>query len=110
MHRFRLDVPVGVSASVLPVLPRLRAVPRTSATRGTSYLVEGVIPAASVHGLERRLPSLTGGEGVLESTFDHYRPVRGVAPARPRSDHDPLHRREYLLSVTRRAGGRREGS
>ncbi|WP_371779986.1 GTP-binding protein [Streptosporangium subroseum] len=108
MHRFHLDIPADVFGSVLPVLARLRAVPQTSATRGSSYLVEGEIPAASVHGLERRLPSLTSGEGVLECAFDHYRPVHGTVPTRPRSDHDPLDRREYLLRVVRRVGGRRE--
>ncbi|AWS41450.1 translation factor GTPase family protein [Streptosporangium sp. 'caverna'] len=110
MHRFHLDLPADVFGSVLPVLARLRAVPQTSVTRGSSYLVEGEIPAASVHGLERQLPSLTSGEGVLECAFDHYRPVRGTIPTRPRSDHDPLDRREYLLRVVRRVGGRGEGA
>jgi ribosomal protection tetracycline resistance protein len=108
MHRFRLDLPAEVFGAVLPVLSRLRAVPRTSATRGTAYVVEGDIPAASVHDLERRLPALTSGEGVLECAFDHYQEVRGEPPARPRSDHDPLNRREYLLRVQRRVGVRRE--
>ncbi|MCG5220752.1 elongation factor G [Streptosporangium sp. KLBMP 9127] len=105
MHHFRLDIPVEAYGSVLPVLARLRAVPRSSATRGSSYLVEGVVPAASVHALERRLPSLTSGEGVLECAFDHYQPVHDTVPTRPRSDHDPLNRREYLLRVVRRVSG-----
>ncbi|MFI5753880.1 GTP-binding protein [Streptomyces sp. NPDC051569] len=108
MHRFRLDIPADLFGAVLPVLARLRAVPRTSVTRGSSYLVHGEIPAASVHGLELQLPSLTSGEGLLECAFDHYQPVHGAVPERPRSDHDPLHRREYLLRVMRRVGGRRE--
>ncbi|MFI9106183.1 GTP-binding protein [Streptomyces fildesensis] len=105
MHRFSLDIPADLFGLVLPVLARLRAVPQTSVVRGPSYVVEGEIPAASVHALERQLPSLTRGEGVLECAFDHYRPVRGAVPDRPRSDHDPLHRREYLMRVTRRAAG-----
>ncbi len=87
--------------AVLPVLARLGAVPGTSTPQGASYLVEGVVPAARVHELEQRLPSLTRGEGVLESAFDHYQEVRGQAPARPRTDHDPLNRKEYLLHVLR---------
>ena len=54
--------------------------------------------------LQQRLPTLTRGEGVLESEFAHYRPVRGSAPTRPRWDHNPLNRREYLLQVMRRVG------
>lgn len=38
------------------------------------------------------------------------RPVRGAVPSRPRTDHDPLNRKEYLLRVLRRTGGRREGA
>jgi ribosomal protection tetracycline resistance protein len=101
MHRFRLDLPEDVFGTVLPMLARLGAVPGTSTPQGASYLVEGVIPAARVHELEQRLPSLTRGEGVLESAFDHYQEVRGPAPARPRTDHDPLNRKEYLLHVLR---------
>jgi ribosomal protection tetracycline resistance protein len=45
---------------------------------------------------------LTRGEGVLESAFESYRPVGGAIPTRPRSDHNPLDRKEYLLHVLRR--------
>jgi ribosomal protection tetracycline resistance protein len=70
---------------------------------GASCLLEGEIPAVRVHELERQLPGLTRGEGVLDCAFGRYRPVRGAAPARPRTDRNPLDRKEYLLHVTRRA-------
>ena len=65
-------------------------------------MLEGEIPAARVHELQQQLPALTRGEGVLESAFDRYQPVRGTIPTRPRTDHNPLDRKEYLLRVTRR--------
>jgi ribosomal protection tetracycline resistance protein len=102
VHSFTLDIPADTFGALLPVLARLRAVPRSSAVRGASYEMEGHIPAHQVHGLERRLPSLTGGEGVLESAFDHYEQVAGQVPVRPRSDHNPLSWKEYLLHVQRR--------
>ena len=102
MHRFRLEVPADTLGPILPVLARLRAVPRAPSTRGSSALLEGEIPAARVHELQRQLPGLTRGEGVLDSEFDRYRPVRGEIPARPRTDHNPLDRKEYLLRVQRR--------
>ncbi|MFE2601227.1 GTP-binding protein [Streptomyces sp. NPDC059396] len=105
MHRFRLELPTDVYGSVLPVLARLRAVPRTPSTYGSSYLLEGEIPAAQVHELEQRLPTLTSGEGVLESAFDHYQQVTGPPPSRARTDHDALNRKEYLLRVVRRVAG-----
>ncbi|MEU8248775.1 translation factor GTPase family protein [Nonomuraea sp. NPDC048916] len=101
MHRFHLDIPADTYGTIVPVLGRLRAVPRDSATRGSSYLLEGDIPAAQVHALQRQLPSLTGGEGVLDCAFDHYRQVPGTPPSRPRTDHNPLNRKEYLLHVMR---------
>jgi ribosomal protection tetracycline resistance protein len=55
-----------------------------------------------VHELRVLLPALTRGEGVLESAFDLYEPVSGTIPSRPRTDHNPLNREEYLLHVERR--------
>ncbi|MCI3224578.1 translation factor GTPase family protein [Streptomyces sp. NP-1717] len=102
MNHFRLDVPAGTFGAVLPALARLRAVPHTQSVHGASYVVEGEIPAAEVHALGQLLPTLTSGEGVLESAFDHHRPVQGAPPTRSRTDHDPLNRKEYLLGVVRR--------
>ncbi|MFC5823786.1 GTP-binding protein [Nonomuraea insulae] len=97
-HRFRLELPPDTLGPVLPLLARLGAIPRTR----LSSLVEGEIPAARVHELEQRLPGLTRGEGVLACVFDRYQPVRGPIPERPRTDHNPLDRKEYLLHVVRR--------
>jgi ribosomal protection tetracycline resistance protein len=95
-------VPADTLTSVLPALVRAGAVVRAPAAQGASYPLEGDIPAARVHRLEQQLPALTRGEGLLEYSFDHYQPVRGAAPTRPRSDHNPLNRKEYLLHVVRR--------
>jgi ribosomal protection tetracycline resistance protein len=102
LHRFLLDIPAERAVATLTALPRLAAVPLDTVTRGSSCRVEGEIPAARVHGLERELPSLTGGEGVLETAFDRYQRVRGEIPFRPRTDRGPLNRKEYLLRVARR--------
>jgi ribosomal protection tetracycline resistance protein len=103
IHRFRLEVPDDTLGAVLPVLAGLDAVPRTPVPRGSSYLVEGEVPAARVHELQQRLSALTRGEGVLESALDRYQPVRGPVRTRPRTDHNPLDRKEYLRHVLRRA-------
>ncbi|MGY0235732.1 GTP-binding protein [Longispora urticae] len=104
LHRFRLELPADLLGPVLPVLARLRAVPGTPEVRGPVCLLEGEIPAARVHTLEQLLPGLSRGEGVLESAFERYQPVTGPAPTRARTDHNPLHREEYLLAVLRRVG------
>ena len=102
IHHFQLDIPADTLAAVLPLLARLGAVPQISAMRGSSSLLEGDIPAARVHQLQQQLPALTRGEAVLESAFDHYRPMRGTVPTRPRSDYNPLNRKEYMLHLMRR--------
>jgi len=102
IHRFHLEVPTDTLGPILPLLARLHAVPQTPATRGSSCTLEGEIPAARLHELQQQLPALTRGEGVLEYAFDRYLPVRGTIPTRPRTDHNPLNRKEYLLHVTRR--------
>jgi ribosomal protection tetracycline resistance protein len=103
VQRFHLEIPADTTGAVLPVLARLRAVPDTPTRAGAWCTLEGDIRAARVRVLERQLPGLTRGEGVLECAFDHYEPVLDQAPTRPRSDHNPLNRKEYLLRLTHRS-------
>ena len=105
MHRFLLELPADTLGAALPVLAKLLAIPLEQHSRGALAIVEGDVPAAAVHRLQQVLPGLTRGEGVLESAFDHYRLVRGEVPSRPRSDHNPLNRKEYLLHVARGVAG-----
>ncbi|WP_324792698.1 translation factor GTPase family protein [Streptomyces cyaneofuscatus] len=105
MHRFRLELPTDTFGAMVPVLARLRAVPGPPEMRGALCTLEGELPAARVHELQQLLPGLTRGEGMLESAFDGHRPVTGPVPDRPRTDHDPLHRKEYLLRTVRRVAG-----
>jgi ribosomal protection tetracycline resistance protein len=104
MHHFHLEIPADTFGATVPVLTRLRAVPQTQDMRDSSYTLEGAIPAAQVHELQKQLPALTRGEGLLECAFDRYsyRAVGGKIPTRPRSDNNPLDREEYLLRVARR--------
>jgi ribosomal protection tetracycline resistance protein len=106
IQRFRLDAPTPVLAPLLAALARLQAVPEPPRVGGESCTIEGDIPAARVHELRQQLPALTLGEGVLECEFDRYEPVNGRAPARSRTDDNPLDREEYLLRLSRRLGGR----
>ncbi len=105
MHRFLLELPADTLGGALPALAKLLAFPLEQRTQGTLSIVEGDVPAAAVHRLQQQLPGLTRGEGVLESAFDHYQLVRGENPVRPRSDHNPLNRKEYLLYVSRGVAG-----
>lgn len=103
MHRFTLQAPADTLGPVTALLAQARAVPRTTLTKGGTAELEGEIPAAKTHGVHQLLPSATRGEGVMETAFHGYRPVRGSAPARSRTDHNPLDRKEYLRRVLRRS-------
>lgn len=104
MHRFRAEIPADAFGPLVPALARLRAVPGAPVTHGRVCVLEGEVPAARVHELQLLLPGLTRGEGVLETAFEHYRPVEGAVPHRSRTDNDPLNRKEYLLRTLRRVG------
>ena len=102
MHRFRLEAPSALLRTVLPTLATFRAVPGSTTVAGETAVLEGTVPAARVHTLGQRIPGLTGGEGVLESAFDHFAPVSGgEVPERARWDANPLDRKEYLMRVQR---------
>jgi ribosomal protection tetracycline resistance protein len=100
--RVRLEVPASVVGAVLPVLIRLRAATQPPSARGDLATIEAELPAAAVQDLQRQLPGLTVGEGVLESEFVGYRPVSGPPPERRRTTPDPLKREEYLMHLAHR--------
>ena len=102
LQRFQLEIPTDTYGATVPVLARLGANLRSSSMSGSAYVLEGEIRAAQVPELQHRLPAATRGEGVLECVFDRYQPVCDTMPTRPRSDHNPLNRKEYLLHVVRR--------
>jgi ribosomal protection tetracycline resistance protein len=102
VHHFRLETPADTLNGLLPVLAKLHAAPEVTATKDSWCTLEGDIPVARLHELQQQIPPLTRGEGVMESSFGRYDPVRGPAPVRPRTDDNPLNREEYLNRVTRR--------
>jgi ribosomal protection tetracycline resistance protein len=102
MHRFRLEIPSALLGTVLPGLATFRAVPDSTTVHGETATLEGIVPAARVHALGRRIPGLTGGEGVLESAFERFEAVSGgEVPERARWDANPLDRKEYVMRVQR---------
>jgi ribosomal protection tetracycline resistance protein len=83
--RVSVEVPADAVGAVLAAISRLGEVVETPSRRESLSVVEGLLPAARAQDLTRGLPRLTGGEGVVETNFGGYRPVRGVPPRRRRS-------------------------
>jgi ribosomal protection tetracycline resistance protein len=99
LSRVTLEIPTATMGSVLSALAQLGAVVEAPLVRDGLSVLQTVLPAAQVHGLQQRLPWLTSGEGVLEASFGGYQPVRGASPSRPRTGTDPLDRKEYIRRV-----------
>jgi ribosomal protection tetracycline resistance protein len=99
VHRYQLEIPADVLPVMVPTLARLEASPLDQTANGSALVLGGQIRAGLLHALQAQVPELTRGEGTLESTFDGYQPVRGTPPTRPRTDHNPLNRKEYLVKV-----------
>jgi ribosomal protection tetracycline resistance protein len=107
IHRFHLETPADTLGAILPLLARLGAVPGPPELRGAVCTIEGEIPAALVNRLQQLLRGPSRGEGVVEFAFDHYEPLHGTPPTRPRTDRNPLNREEYLLRLAGRVEPRR---
>jgi ribosomal protection tetracycline resistance protein len=82
MAQVRVETPADRLGSLLSALARLGAAVGGPVPLGDLAAVEAVLPSALVHALQQQLPGLTGGEGVLESSFGGYQPVRSSLPAR----------------------------
>jgi ribosomal protection tetracycline resistance protein len=101
VHRFDLDAPTATLGPVSSALARLGGTVVTTEQGARFTRLCGMIPAEQVRPLAARLAELTHGEGVLTSETDHYRPVRGNPPTRPRRGPDPADRRAWFRAVPR---------
>jgi ribosomal protection tetracycline resistance protein len=80
--RVRLEVPADRLGAVLAALARLRTAVQAFGPQGEETVIDADLPAASLRPLQDQLPELTSGEGILESSFSGYQPVRGTFPVR----------------------------
>ena len=100
--RVSVEVPTHTIGAVIPALARLGAAVETPSLQGKLSTIKAVLPAARADDLQRQLPALTGGEGVLESSFAGYQPVSGDQPTRRRTAANPLNFDEYMMHLAGR--------
>ena len=82
MARVRLELPVPRMGDVLSALARLGAATQLPLLDAELSVVTAMLPSAQVRSLQEQLPGLTGGEGVLDTSFGGYEPVHGSFPRR----------------------------
>jgi ribosomal protection tetracycline resistance protein len=73
--RASLELPASSIGAIMPVLAGLGSAIEGPSVEDDLARIETVLPAARVHELQLQLPVLTGGEGVLESSFAGYQPL-----------------------------------
>jgi ribosomal protection tetracycline resistance protein len=105
IHAYRIEAPADCLSGLLDVLGRLASIGGSVVT-GPLVVLTGEVAAARLPAIGRRIPGLSHGEGLVESSFIRFEPVRDtVAPRRDRHRPDPLERRNYLLATAGRAPG-----
>jgi ribosomal protection tetracycline resistance protein len=97
--RVGIEVPTDTVGAVLAAVVRLGGVVETPSPRGGLSAIETLLPAARVQDLARQVPGLSGGAGLVETSFGGYQPVRGPAPIRRRTMANPLKRNEYMMEA-----------
>jgi ribosomal protection tetracycline resistance protein len=80
VHRIRLEVPAPSLGAVMAAAIGLGATLEQPEPREATATLVGELSAVRVAALQRRLPALTRGEGVLESSFAGYRPAVSAVP------------------------------
>jgi ribosomal protection tetracycline resistance protein len=76
----RIDVPAASLGAVMAAARRLDATLEQPTSQDDTATLEGELPAVRLSGLQRGLPGLTRGEGVVESSFAGYRPAVSAVP------------------------------
>jgi ribosomal protection tetracycline resistance protein len=101
MIRVTIETPSETVGAVLAAVARIGGIVEPSSPRGDLTTIDTVMPATRLQDLQRQLPGLTRGEGVLETEFAGYQPVSGAQPARRRTTANPLERDEYMMELGR---------
>ncbi len=99
VDRFLLDVPATSLNAIHTQLAKSGAMISSSKIAHGAARLEGSITSGKIPAIQRQLPGLTGGTGVLEHSFERYAPISGAQPARLRLGTNPFDRAEYLRQI-----------
>ena len=96
-----LEVPSDSLHRVLTALGRAGASIEEVTAEGELSFVRATLTSEEAVDLQRSLPAMTSGEGLMDSSFSGYRPCKGSAPRRQRMTISPLDRPSYLAQLGR---------
>lgn len=99
IDRFQLEVPTTALTGILTLLAKTGASTTESVITTGMARLEGTVASALIQGIQKQLPGLTSGAGVLDHSFDHYARIGGPPPLRQRAGTNPFHRADYLQRI-----------
>ncbi len=98
--RFRITTPEEYGGKVLSDPVQMRAEFEPPSILYGRFMVEGILPVATSLEYPVKLRSMTGGRGVMSSSYAGYQACPpDVHVDRSRRGVDPLHQSKYILSV-----------
>ncbi|MFK0161985.1 GTP-binding protein [Rhizobium sp. NPDC090279] len=93
---FHIEIPATALAGVHGLLAKSGASTKKSLIDDGVARLEGTVASSMIQTIQRPLPGLSGGAGVLDHAFDHYAPLTGPQPLRERTGVNPFDRADYL--------------
>ncbi|OPH53596.1 GTP-binding protein [Paenibacillus ferrarius] len=100
MLQVRITVPEVYGGKVLSDLVQMRAIFDPPQISGDRFVVEGRLPAATSLDYPVKLSAMSGGRGVITSSFGGYQPSPpDVQAERKRRGVNPLDQSKYILAV-----------
>jgi len=96
IEHFHIEIPATALAGMHSLLAKSGASMRKSLIDEGLARLEGMMASSMIQVIQRQLPGLSGGAGVLDHVFDHYAPLNGQPHRRARASANPFDRADYL--------------
>ncbi|SCB28876.1 elongation factor G [Rhizobium multihospitium] len=99
IEHFHVEIPATALAGVHSLLAKSGASMRKSLIDDGLARLEGTVASSMIQTIQRQLPGLSGGAGILDHAFDHYAPLSGPHHVRERAAANPFDRADYLRRI-----------
>ena len=96
IEHFHIEIPATALAGMHSLLAKSGASMRKSLIDEGLARLEAMMASSMIQVIQRQLPGLSGGAGVLDHVFDHYAPLNGQPHRRARASANPFDRADYL--------------
>ncbi len=99
IEHFHVEIQATALAGVQSLLAKSGASMRKTLIDDGLARLEGTVASSMIQTIQRQLPGLSGGAGILDHAFDHYAPLSGPHHVRERAAANPFDRADYLRRI-----------